>query len=163
MHAQCEDRDKEFAHDFHVVGFTSQKVIMGFDILRDNELIPIPSEGKLKTSPSTHVQCYTLKKAKNEGDVVKIRKLDSSAYTPQPSSEHDPGFELKSPTTITIPQGERRLKLLLDSRSEIPYHRFGATYSKNGALLQGIEIGTGVITSDYQGEVGVVVINVIGQ
>ncbi|GMH44599.1 hypothetical protein BSKO_12551 [Bryopsis sp. KO-2023] len=51
---------REFIHSFHVVGFTSHKVIMGFDLMKQHGFTPVPRTGRLVLDDNTYVQCQVI-------------------------------------------------------------------------------------------------------
>ena len=110
---------RQFTHSFQVVGLASHKVIMGFDMLRDQGFIPEPSNGTLRLSEKNTIKCHVLRKRSDGDDVVTAMKTMEQAYLPVPSSSESAGFDLRSPIDLKIPKQSRRL-VHLGMKMEIP-------------------------------------------
>ena len=89
---------------------------------------------------------------------IKLKRLTSDAYVPRKGSEHSAGYDLYSPIDETINSGERKL-IKLNISISIPNHYYGRIAPRSGLALKGIDIGGGVIDSDYTGNIAVIIIN----
>jgi dUTP pyrophosphatase len=89
---------------------------------------------------------------------IELQRLTSDAYVPRKGSEYSAGYDLYSPIDEQIESGERKL-IKLNISISIPRHYYGRIAPRSGLSLKGIDIGGGVVDSDYTGNVGVIIIN----
>lgn len=91
--------------------------------------------------------------------VVDITLCNESAALPTKGSDGAAGYDLYSTEDVTIPPGERRL-VSTGLRMKIPSSMYGRIAPRSGlAVRNNIDVGAGVIDSDYRGEVKVLLIN----
>lgn len=91
--------------------------------------------------------------------VVEITLCNESAALPTKGSDGAAGYDLYSTEEVTIPPGERRL-VSTGLRMKIPSTLYGRIAPRSGlAVRNNIDIGAGVIDSDYRGEIKVLLIN----
>ncbi|KAG6533566.1 hypothetical protein ZIOFF_007441 [Zingiber officinale] len=90
---------------------------------------------------------------------ILINKITPNAVTPSRQSEGSAGLDISASHAAVIePYGRDLIHTAL--RIEIPYGYYGRLASRSGlAWKNGIEVGTGVIDSDYRGEVQVLLFN----
>ena len=85
--------------------------------------------------------------------------VGANAITPRKMTKGAAAFDLYSPVNSTIKAGTRKL-ILTNIAMEIQEGYFGKIHSRSGlSLRNGIEIGAGIIDSDYRGNVGVILYN----
>ena len=90
---------------------------------------------------------------------LKVRRLSPHATLPERASAGAAGYDLYSAEDSTIPSGCRKI-VKTDISVAIPPRHYGRIAPRSGlALKYGIDIGAGVIDSDYRGPVGIVMIN----
>jgi len=91
-------------------------------------------------------------------NIFYFSKSNPSAFTPEKATPFAAGFDLKSVETTTVLPNTRKLVdtgLVLN----IPHDFYGRIAPRSGLSLKGIDIGAGVIDSDYRGNVKILVIN----
>lgn len=98
-----------------------------------------------------------------DNNQVNIKKLNDLAKVPTRGSEYAAGYDLYAATEyeITIP-AHTTIKVGTGLAMELPYMTFGAIFARSGlATKQGLRPAncTGVVDSDYRGEVIVAVHN----
>ena len=91
--------------------------------------------------------------------ILKMQKLSNSVALPKRSTREVAGYDLSASQDCTIPRGGRRLV-----QTELAISFLAGLYARIAprsglALKKCIDIGAGVIDSDYCGEVGVVLFN----
>lgn len=90
---------------------------------------------------------------------VDITLCCESAALPTKGSPGAAGYDVYSTEKVTIPSGERQL-VNTGIRMRIPSGLYGRIAPRSGlAVRNGIDIGAGVIDSDYRGEIKVLLIN----
>jgi deoxyuridine 5'-triphosphate nucleotidohydrolase len=86
-------------------------------------------------------------------------KVSKDAKLPTRGSTFSAGMDLYSVENTVIPKRGRKL-VKIGIIPYIPSHHYGRVASRSGISLKyGIEVGAGVIDSDYRGELGVVLYN----
>ena len=98
-----------------------------------------------------------------DNNQVNIKMLNDLAKVPTRGSDYAAGYDLYAATeyTITIP-AHTTIKIGTGIAMELPYMTFGAIFARSGlATKQGLRPAncTGVVDSDYRGEVIVAVHN----
>ncbi|KAG6536529.1 hypothetical protein ZIOFF_001587 [Zingiber officinale] len=90
---------------------------------------------------------------------ILINKISPNAVTPSRQSEGSAGVDISASHAAVIEPNGRDL-IHTGLRIEIPYGYYGRLASRSGlAWKTGIEVGAGVIDSDYRGEVQVLLFN----
>lgn len=90
---------------------------------------------------------------------MKITRIHRDAKMPSRKSAEAAGYDLYSIEKAEIPAHSRAL-ISTGLVMEIPNGYFGRIASRSGlSLKKGIEVGAGIIDSDYRGVVGVVLHN----
>jgi dUTP pyrophosphatase len=94
---------------------------------------------------------------------LRVKKLNERAICPTRGSERAAGYDLYVPDSGSIPPGEWRA-ISLGISVAIPispqFYFYGSVRSRSGlSAKKGIEVGAGVIDSDYRGEIKVVLHN----
>jgi dUTP pyrophosphatase len=92
---------------------------------------------------------------------VKIKRLRQEAIMPQYQTKGSAAFDLHSTVDVTIKSGEW-LMVPTGLSFEIPFGYVGYVHARSGlAAKNGISMvnGTGVVDSDYRGEVQGIVMN----
>ena len=91
--------------------------------------------------------------------MLPIQRLSPKAILPTRGSPHAAGLDLYSIESLVIPKGGRRL-IKTGISIAVPLNHYGRVAPRSGlALTSGIDVGAGVIDSDYRGEVGVILFN----
>lgn len=92
---------------------------------------------------------------------IKYKKLNELAITPCRGTEYSAGYDLYSPSKedITIEPGCKVL-IKTDITMEIPVGYYGRVAPRSSlAHKHFIDVGAGVIDSDYRGNIGVILFN----
>ena len=91
--------------------------------------------------------------------MLRVKKLETTAKLPIRATPGSAGYDLSSVDSKTIAPGHRDLVATGLSIS-IPSGTYGRIAPRSGlAVRNGIQVGAGVIDSDYTGEVKVVLFN----
>lgn len=97
--------------------------------------------------------------ASPRADILKVKLLSAAACLPVRAKPGDAGLDLFSAETCTVPARGRRL-VHTDIAVSIPVGCYGRVAPRSGlSIKKSIDIGGGVIDSEYRGEVGVIIIN----
>nr|WJJ54601.1 MAG: hypothetical protein [Otus scops adenovirus] len=97
--------------------------------------------------------------AKTEPECLAYRKITENAFPPVRATPYAAGLDLRSAHDTVILPGQRAL-VFTDLVFQIPYGYYGRIAPRSGlALKHCIDIGAGVIDSDYRGNVGVLLVN----
>ncbi len=91
-------------------------------------------------------------------DITIYTTRDDETY-PQKGSQGSAGWDLSSNDSVTINPGERKLVSTGLKLNYLPPHFYLRIAPRSGLACQGIDIGAGVVDSDYRGELKVLVIN----
>lgn len=88
-----------------------------------------------------------------------FQKLSGNAYSPIKVTDQSAGFDLRSAYDYTIsPRGKELI--WTDLAVQVPLECYGRIAPRSGlALKHHIDVGAGVIDSDYRGNVGVILFN----
>lgn len=90
---------------------------------------------------------------------LKVQLLRESAVLPTYGTPQAAGADLYSPDDVKIPAKSSAL-VKIGIAIQIPDGFYGLVKARSGlSIRKGIEVGAGVIDSDYRGEVGVQLIN----
>lgn len=90
---------------------------------------------------------------------MEVQLLSHDASAPTRGSTEAAGFDLYSSENTTVVSGERRL-VSTGISVAIPYGYYGRVAPRSGlAVKKSIDIGAGVVDSDYRGEVKILIIN----
>jgi deoxyuridine 5'-triphosphate nucleotidohydrolase len=88
-----------------------------------------------------------------------IKKLVVNACTPTRGSKFSAGYDLYSAENITVKTNNRSL-ISIGLAIKVPEGYYGRIASRSGlAVKYGIDVGAGVIDSDYTGPVKVLLFN----
>jgi dUTP pyrophosphatase len=91
--------------------------------------------------------------------VLKYKKLSDNAFSPVKGSEKAAGFDLRAAYNYMVPSNGKEL-VKTDLQVEIPEGCYGRVAPRSGLALESfIDVGAGVIDSDYRGNVGVLLFN----
>lgn len=91
--------------------------------------------------------------------IVKLILTEASAKKPERSTFGAAGYDLFSAKDYVIQSGD---KLLVSTgvKMEIPFGWFGRICPRSGLTLKKfIDVGGGIIDSDYRGDIGVILFN----
>lgn len=91
--------------------------------------------------------------------VINIKFFSSKAITPFRATPGSAGYDLFSSVDIIVP---KRGRVLVDTDIgiELPVTCYGRVAPRSGlAVKHGIDVGAGVIDSDYIGKIGVLLFN----
>ena len=90
---------------------------------------------------------------------LKVKKLSPDAQLPTRGSEGAAGYDLQSIESCVILPGKRAV-VATGLSFELPPGVYGRIAPRSGlAVKHGIQVGAGVVDSDYRGEVKVVLFN----
>ena len=90
---------------------------------------------------------------------LKIKKLNPKAFVPTKGSEQAAGYDLYSIEETVVPRGGKALVSTGISMA-IPIGNYGRVAPRSGLACKNfIDVGAGVIDSDYRGEVKVLLFN----
>jgi dUTP pyrophosphatase len=90
---------------------------------------------------------------------LKVKKLSPDAQLPTRGSEGAAGYDLQSIESCVILPGKRAV-VATGLSFELPAGVYGRIAPRSGlAVKHGIQVGAGVVDSDYRGEVKVVLFN----
>eukprot|EP00033_Pygsuia_biforma_P002464 GCRY01002732.1.p1 GENE.GCRY01002732.1~~GCRY01002732.1.p1 ORF type:complete len:155 (+),score=29.21 GCRY01002732.1:225-689(+) len=91
--------------------------------------------------------------------LLKVKKLSDDAYLPKRGSPQAAGFDISSSCDCVVPaQGKAVVKT--DLAVTIPEGHYGRLAPRSGLAAKNfIDVGAGVIDSDYRGPVGVLLFN----
>lgn len=120
----------------------------------------IPENTTIATdAPAVHVN----KAIRIESDpcpALLVKRLSDKARLPQRCSPMAAGYDLCSAVECTIPAQGGRAVVATDLSLAIPSGHYGRVAPRSGLTVkQGIDVGAGVIDSDYRGPLGVVLFN----
>ena len=102
-----------------------------------------------RPTPSIDLECPTLK----------VVKLSKNATLPQRASLGAAGYDLFAAEAAVIAPGTRKV-VKTDLSVGIPPRHYGRVAPRSGLAYKfGMDIGAGVIDSDYTGPLGIVMIN----
>lgn len=91
--------------------------------------------------------------------VLEVRRLVPTAALPTRGSEGAAGYDVCAATATTIPK-RGRVVVPTGLAFRIPLGTYGRLAPRSGlAVRQGVDVGAGVIDSDYRGELKVVLFN----
>jgi len=94
-----------------------------------------------------------------QGEVLEVKRLSQNAILPTRGSTFAAGLDLYSLTSQLIPKNSRAL-IKTGLSVAIPTNHYGRIAPRSGlALNSGIDVGAGVVDSDYRGEVCVLLFN----
>ena len=90
---------------------------------------------------------------------LKIKKLNDKAHLPVKGSEHAAGYDLMSTEEVAVPAKGKAL-IPTGLAMAIPIGNYGRIAPRSGLAAKNfIDVGAGVIDSDYRGEVKVLLFN----
>lgn len=91
--------------------------------------------------------------------MLRVKKLDTTAVLPSRATSGSAGYDLTAIDSHVILPGHRAV-VSTGLAVEIPGGTYGRVAPRSGlAVKHGIQVGAGVIDSDYRGEVKVVLFN----
>ena len=92
-------------------------------------------------------------------EVVKYKRLSSLAKTPLRATSGSAGFDLFTAESGTVPKRSNRL-FKTDISIELPNNVYGRIAARSGlAIRRQIDVGAGVIDSDFRGNIGIILFN----
>ena len=93
-----------------------------------------------------------------QNGLVQVKLLSSHAKLPIRATTGSAGYDLISPEAISIPSHSRKL---IDTKIALalPNGTYGRIAPRSGLSMKAIDIGAGVIDSDYRGSVKALLIN----
>lgn len=99
------------------------------------------------------------KNNKTERPTVRLAKLNENAHTPTYGSEEAAGADLYSAEDVAVP-ANGKLCVSTAIQIELPFGYYGRVAPRSGlAAKHFIDVGAGVVDSDYRGEVKVLLFN----
>ena len=88
-----------------------------------------------------------------------IHRLSDKAVLPTRGSPFSAGLDLASAQHLVLPPGQRAL-VKTDLQIACPPNTYARIAPRSGlALKHGIDVGAGVVDSDYRGPLGVILVN----
>ena len=93
-----------------------------------------------------------------EGDELLVELVDANARVPTRATPDAAGADLYASEGVVIPMHQRRL-IRIGVRVVLPRGTYGRVAPRSGLSLKGIDVGAGVVDCDYEGLIGVVLIN----
>lgn len=91
--------------------------------------------------------------------VLKFKKLSKNAESPFKASSNSAGYDLSSATNTTVPSKGTTL-VPTDLQLQIPEGCYGRIAPRSSlALKNSIDVGAGVIDSDFRGNIGILLFN----
>lgn len=90
--------------------------------------------------------------------MLRIKKFIDTARPPHRETPGAAGYDLFSAEELTLEPGERKA-CSLGLAIQTPSDCYGRIAPRSGLALRGIDVGGGVVDSDYRGEVKVILIN----
>jgi len=88
-----------------------------------------------------------------------VKKLSELAIVPSRKSTMAAGYDLYSAYNYVL-KPNRRVLVKTDIGLEIPEGYYGRIASRSGISLKyGVEVGAGVVDSDYRGNIGIILYN----
>ena len=91
--------------------------------------------------------------------ILKYKKLSNNAFPPVKAYEKAAGFDLTAAYDYVIPSKGKEL-VKTDLQLEIPEGCYGRVAPRSGLAMKNfIDVGAGVVDSDYRGNVGVLLFN----
>lgn len=95
----------------------------------------------------------------NDDGELKMVKLSKSATIPVRSSAGAAGYDLSSSENVVVPAHGKQL-VMTDLAMAIPHGLYGRVAPRSGlAVKKFIDVGAGVVDSDYRGNLGVLLYN----
>lgn len=92
-------------------------------------------------------------------DVLEFKRLSEHATQPTRGSPESAGLDLYSAEDVEVPARGRAVAKT-DIAIAVPYGCYGRVAPRSGlAVKQFVDVGAGVVDSDYRGNVGVVLFN----
>lgn len=91
-------------------------------------------------------------------ETFKIKLVGEDAVLPRYGSEAAAGLDLVSPKDVTIPSWGSAL-IDLGIQMAIPSGYYGRIASRSSLALRGLEVGAGVVDSDFRGNIQVLLRN----
>jgi dUTP pyrophosphatase len=87
-----------------------------------------------------------------------VKKITQNATLPLKSSKFAAGFDLFSAYNHIVKPFTNKL-IFTDLQIKFPSDAYGRIAPRSGLALKGIDIGGGVVDSDYTGNVGIIIFN----
>ena len=110
---------------------------------------------KMKITKQDEIPSYQI----NEKLKISYKPLSENATTPSKSTKGSAAFDIYSSTNTIIPP-HQRLAINTEISLAIPFGYYGRIAARSGLTIKSkIDIGAGVIDSDYRGEIKPVLIN----
>ena len=90
---------------------------------------------------------------------LKVKKLSEKAFLPTKGSAHAAGYDLYSIEALTIPAHDKKL-IPTGISIAFPHGNYARIAPRSGLACKNfIDVGAGVVDSDYRGEVKVLLFN----
>ncbi|GIQ85687.1 deoxyuridine triphosphate nucleotidohydrolase [Kipferlia bialata] len=88
----------------------------------------------------------------------KIHLRTPDAYLPERGTPHSAGYDLRTPSDVSIAPGTQEL-IDIGQSWQIPEGYFGKLFSRSSVACKGVDCKAGVIDSDYRGPVKALLYN----
>lgn len=91
-------------------------------------------------------------------NMFEVELAQDGAQTPKRMTDEAAGYDLYSSESMIIPP---RCRILVSTglKMALPYGTYGRVAPRSGLSVKGIDVGAGVVDSDYRGIVKVLLIN----
>lgn len=106
------------------------------------------------------------RKGKGKRDQFKVEPrlkyvlLTENAQPPIRASRHSVGLDLSSAYNYTVPPQGGNVCVLTDVQMAVPEGTYGRIAPRSGlALMNYLQVGAGIISPDYRGNVGIILFN----
>lgn len=110
------------------------------------------------TIPDPHSLNPTYPDPLTENDRVSVVLHTSQAAVPTHGSSGAAGYDLYASENVSIPPHSRAL-VSTDISIVVPEYHYGRIAPRSGLGVKGIDVGAGVVDSDYRGIIKVLLIN----
>ena len=158
INANVKIGDYSFNQEFHVIPLGSQKVIMGNDLLYNQDISIHPRLSCIRLQTGNQIPCHSVQMKTDYGKIQIVR--ESIAVQPSHREEiHQAGYMLYAANDVEIPAQERRI-IYTGVKVKLPEGVIGwITGLVSLSIHHAIDVSTMVIDSSFSGQVSLVVIN----
>ena len=91
--------------------------------------------------------------------MIRFDRVSDDAKLPVKGTPYSAAFDLYSSLDVTIPARSRKLVCTGLKLAECPDNMYLRIAPRSGLAVKGIDVGAGVVDSDYRGKVKVLLIN----
>ena len=157
INANVKIGDYSSNQEFHVIPLGSQKVILGNDLLYNQDISIHPRQLCIRLQTGNQIPCHSVQMKTNYGKIQIVR--ESIAVQPSREEIHQAGYMLYAANDVYTPAQERRI-IHTGVKVKLPEGVIGwITGLVSLSIHYAIDISTMVIDSSFSGQVSLVVIN----